>query len=192
MIEFENVSFSYGKKKILHGLSFKAEDGKCLCLTGESGCGKSTAVKIAAGLLKADGGTVKTHDKISVVFQNDRLIPHLTVVENVTFCTPDADKDKIDRLLFRLRLSDAANKKPSELSGGEARRVSIIRAVIFGGDALILDEPFNGLDHELKSISADIIKEEFLYKGKPVLMISHSDEDSKLLSAENLTIVKQR
>jgi NitT/TauT family transport system ATP-binding protein len=90
------------------------------------------------------------------------------------------------KLAEELGLKSSLKLKPSELSGGMKRRVAIIKAIAYGGDALILDEAFNGLDNQNKIKIADIIKREFILKGKPVLMITHIEEDAALLDAKTL------
>ena len=91
--------------------------------------------------------------------------------------------NKIDDILKSLDISETKFLYPNELSGGMKRRAAIIRAIAFEGEALILDEPFNGIDAENKLIMAEMIKREFLQKGKSVLMVSHIDSDAELLNA---------
>jgi NitT/TauT family transport system ATP-binding protein len=98
------------------------------------------------------------------------------------------ENDKTEYLLKRANLELVADKKVWQLSGGMKRRIAILRALNFGADALILDEPFNGLDPQNKKLMADLILEE--YRDKPILLISHIKEDAELLSAKTIKLEK--
>lgn len=184
MLQLKNVSFSYDKEPVLKDFSITVQSGKAVCLKGPSGCGKSTVLKILAGLIKADSGTVIAPSKVSVVFQEDRLLPWFDLEKNLLLTVGSDKKEQIEDLLIRVGLGDKLHSKIEDLSGGMKRRAAICRAIAFEGDALLLDEPFNGIDKENKEILARIVKEEFLDKGKPVLMSSHITDDAKLLDAE--------
>lgn len=185
MIELKHIDFSYGEKKILSDFNLTVNDGDCVCLSGPSGCGKTTVLRLIAGLEKPDSGTIKYADKISYVFQEDRLVPNLSVLNNILLCSGNK-KDFALSVLEQAGLKNIADKKPQKLSGGMKRRVAIVRAVVFGGDALLLDEPFNGLDEEAKKIMAEIVKREFTEKGKPVIMVSHIPEDCEIMNARKI------
>lgn len=186
MIELNNISFSYGEAEVLKNLSLKVRDGECVCIKGESGCGKTTALRLIAGLEVPTSGTVTADGDVSVVFQEDRLIEGLSLKRNLSLVTKDTEK--LSRLISKAGLSDFAGKRISSFSGGMKRRAAIIRAIAFGGDALLLDEPFNGLDSENKRNMAELINENYLDRNKPVLLISHIEDDSLLLNARVVTI----
>ena len=184
-IELKNISFAYGENTVLNDFNLTVNDGECVCLSGRSGCGKTTVSRLITGLEAPQSGSVLAPEKISVVFQEDRLLNHLTLEENIYFplslpyeMLPDADG-----LIERLGLAEYKKSKVSQLSGGMKRRVAIARAILYEGDALVLDEPFNGLDEENRKIVADIIKEVFLERQKPVFLITHIKEDAQLLNA---------
>lgn len=176
MIKFKNVSFSYGKTPVLKNFNLSVLPGETVCLFGASGCGKTTVLKLIAGLLTANSGEVLVNGKVSFVFQENRLIPSLSAKENILAVTDTFDS------LEALRLSEFCDAKPEDLSGGMARRVAIARAIDYGGDILLLDEPFNGLDKENKKLAVSLIKEKF--KGKTIVMVSHLKEDIDLLDAK--------
>ena len=161
MIELSNAFFSYGEADVLENISLKIEKGEHIAIMGKSGSGKTTLVKAIAGLLKAKSGEVlvKT-EKIAYVFQEPRLLPWLSALENVMFVLAEneADTEKASELLEELELEGASEKLPSELSGGMQQRVSIARALAFGADILILDEPFSALDEKLKEKTISLIK----------------------------------
>lgn len=189
MIKLSNVDFSYGDKKILSNFSLTVQDGECICLSGQSGCGKTTVIRLIAGLEKPDGGKIFAEGKVSYVFQEDRLVPNLSILNNVLLCTGNKRNFAIS-LFKEAGLEEVMNKKPDELSGGMKRRAAIIRAIAFGGDILLLDEPFNGLDEETKNTMARIIKREFTEKNKPILMVSHISKDSEIMNARKIVLNK--
>lgn len=184
MFELKSVSFAYGNEEILNNFSLKVNNGECVCLFGPSGSGKTTVLRLVAGLIQQDGGTIDVKGEVAVVFQEDRLVPWLTLLDNLKLTTKEENQGKIEALLLEVGLIDSIHQKPSELSGGMKRRVAIVRAILSGGDILLLDEPFNGLDRENKIIVSNIIKREFLDKNKSILLISHVEEDAKLLGAK--------
>lgn len=188
MIELNNVSFSYGDKEILKDISITVKNGECLCLTGKSGCGKTTVLRLIAGLEKEKSGFIKADGKISYVFQEDRLVPTMSVLKNITLCLPKHSKESAMKLLKEAGLEACANLLPQELSGGMKRRAAIVRAVAYGGDVLLLDEPFNGLDGETKRIMAKMIKREF--SEKPILMVSHIEEDAEIMEARQIELTR--
>ena len=188
MIELKNITFSYGNNNILNNFNLHVNNGECLHLCGVSGSGKTTLARIILGLEKVDNGSVLVPQKISAVFQEDRLLENVDVQKNIRLPLSKDQYQAADSLLKEFGLYNDRKKKVSKLSGGMKRRVALIRAVSYGGDALILDEAFNGLDSQNKIIAANVIKREFLQKNKPVLLISHISEDAQLLEAKTLNI----
>ena len=188
MIELKSVDFSYGESKILDSFNLTVNDGECVCLSGPSGCGKTTVLKLVMGLLKPDSGKISGVKRPSVVFQEDRLLNGFSLITNVLL-PPLADgrKSVATELLKEANLGEAIYEKVRDLSGGMKRRAAIVRALCFEGDVLVLDEPFNGIDAENKRIMAEMIKREYLQKGKPVLMVSHIPSDAELLNARVVT-----
>ncbi|MBQ1521943.1 MAG: ATP-binding cassette domain-containing protein, partial [Erysipelotrichaceae bacterium] len=141
-MRISNLDFSYDNKQIFHDYSLELSDG-ITCLMGASGKGKTTLLKLMAGLLKPDNGTVDIDDrKVSFMFQEDRLLPWLNVRDNVLLVT--GREKETDELLQELGID--GNLKISELSGGMARRVALARCLMFESDVLLMDEPFKGMD----------------------------------------------
>ncbi|MBO5020575.1 MAG: ABC transporter ATP-binding protein [Clostridia bacterium] len=185
MIKFNNVTFGYGKKKIFENFNFHIKDGEKISLFGESGCGKTTLLRLILGLEKAQKGQIikKEGLKASVVFQENRLLPFKTVLQNITMFS---DEETAIYHLNALGLSDYKNAYPDDLSGGMKRRVAIARALSIDFDFLILDEPFTGLDTEnIKLATEHILK---TAKDKTIILVTHSPYEIELLGAEIRTL----
>ena len=186
MIEFKNVSFSYGDKPVLKGFNLTVGDGERICLFGESGAGKTTAVRLILGLEGAEKNSVICTDKkVSVVFQENRLLPFKTVEENITAFS---HSDKIKYILDALFLADAGDKYPSELSGGMARRAAIARALSVDADLYIFDEPFTGLDSGNISRAVELINE--ITQGRTVIAVMHNKDYARQLNCKIVEIDK--
>ena len=184
MLRLHKVTAGYAGKTVLNGVSL-ALPGPVSAVTGPSGCGKTTLLYVLAGLLLPWSGHVEGADgrRISMVFQEDRLLPWCTALENVAAPLPGEKEDR-ERIalewLTRMELSDAANLFSGALSGGMRRRVAIARACAYGGDLLLLDEPFNGLDEALRARIAPAVKS----AAPTLVMVSHNPQDAGLLGAE--------
>lgn len=178
MIEIKNLSFSFGDKVIFDDFSLKIPDKSVTAITGKSGCGKTTLINLICGLLKADKGEIVSKaEKYAVVFQEDRLLPWYTVKENISTVS---DGETADLWLKKVGLSDSADLYPSQMSGGMKRRTALARALAYGGEVLILDEAFNGVDEETKTILIDIIREQATEKA--VILISHNSDEIQRLA----------
>lgn len=184
MIKIENISKSFGGKQVLKNISAEIPESGIFAVSGVSGSGKTTLLRILAGLEKPDGGTVSGLDgkKISVMFQNDRLLPWLTALENIAVV---CNRETAEKWLEKVELLPAADKKPNELSGGMCRRVALARALAFDGDVLLLDEPFKGLDSALRGRMIKSVEE--FAQTRPVILITH-DSDEAALAKNRLTI----
>lgn len=160
MIELHDVCFSYGDKPVLQNLSFTFPQTGCVGVIGASGIGKSTLFKLLLGRAVPTRGTVTglAGARVSVVFQEDRLLAHLSARENVALVNDTKDAMP---LLRAMELQDVANEPINALSGGMRRRVAIARALHYGGDVLLLDEPFKGLDDALRMRIRPTVKNAF-------------------------------
>ena len=204
----EEVSKVYhtptGSYTVLDGVNLTIYESEFICLIGHSGCGKSTLLNMVAGFNKPTDGEVRLQTKRitqpgpdrMVVFQNYSLLPWMSAFDNIYLgidsVWPDKPKSEkvtiVEEHLALVGLSDAANKKPKELSGGMKQRVCIARALALRPQVLILDEPFGALD----PITREELQEELLkiwsdYKVT-VLMITH-DIDEALLLADRLVMM---
>ncbi len=172
MIKFENVTLSFENREILKDFSVELQEKGILLITGPSGCGKTTIIRLILGLQLPDSGRVLSEGvKFSTVFQEDRLLPNLTALSNVALVS---SREEAERRLCNLGLCDSLHLCPDELSGGMKRRVALARALAFGGDVLVLDEAFTGIDEETaKKILADIVSE---YKERLIVAVTHRPE----------------
>ncbi len=143
-----SLSKSYGGQKVFGDFSLTIEEGKILCVLGESGGGKTTLLNILAGLTAYSGRMEGVPERVSYIFQEPRLLPNLTVKRNLAYVggTPA----EIEEILDRTELGGCAEKFPKQLSGGEKQRVSLARAFLCPAELLLMDEPFSSLDTALK------------------------------------------
>lgn len=174
------ISKSYGKQVVFDGLTLDIEKGKILCVLGESGGGKTTLLNILAGLTTYDGEIDNAPKKVGYIFQEPRLLPNLTVEENLRYVGGSAEK--IDELLQKTELTACRNKKPRALSGGEKQRVAFARAFLNDGDMLLLDEPFSSLDTPLKIRLAGVFVTLWKSARKTAVFVTHDIEEACMLA----------
>ena len=183
-IQINNLCKKYGDKIVFENYTNTFDFDGILLIKGVSGLGKTTLMRIIAGLEKADKGEIQKDAKsISFMFQEDRLIPFVSVLKNITAV---CSEKKALKYLKLMGLENEKDNSPLSLSGGMKRRVSLARALCFQSELVILDEPFKGLDEELKSTICEIIKKES--KQRDFIIISHDSEDAELLNAKVIEI----
>lgn len=183
-VRLKDITKRFGKKTVIKNFNLNLEKGTRMALVAPSGSGKTTLFRIIAGLEKKFDGSRTVEGKIALMFQEDRLFPHSTVLENVT-AVSDRAVDEAISLLYDLGLKGSENAFPGELSGGMKRRVALARALFYDGDILLLDECFTGLDAETKKSVADVINRETV--GKTLLIITHDIHEAELLNCEVLS-----
>lgn len=182
-----NVCFSYGSETVLDGVSLSLSGGRCVCVMGESGRGKTTLLRLMLGLIEPTSGEIvrEENECPSVVFQEDRLLPWFSAERNVAeVYRPDRCAASPAELLEEMELGEDMKKLPKELSGGMQRRVAIARALAFGGDPLLLDEPFKGLDADMRERVARKILGRA--DGASILLISHDEKEAELLKCDEI------
>lgn len=182
-MELRQVSFGYPGREVFRDFSLRGEPGERLMLTGASGCGKTTLLRLMAGLERPQRGEVLgiPAGGISMVFQENRLLPGLTVLENLRIAVPGAAEGELLAVLEAVGLRGEAGRRPGELSGGMARRAAIARAAALGSGLVLLDEPFTGLDGENREKAAALLRERF--KGAVLAAAVHHREEGELLGA---------
>jgi len=184
IIEFKNINKTFGSLEVIKDLTFEVNSTDIIGILGPSGVGKSTILKLIAGLEKPTKGTLINNTKrIGYVFQEPRLLPWKTTLDNVLLpqiiagVEKNKAKEKALYYLEKMGLSGFETYYPSQLSGGMLQRVSLARAFALEPDLLLLDEPFSALDLRLKSVLETMLKELLEENPMPVLYVSHSPEE---------------
>ena len=189
-IQLKDIMKSYNNTVVLNKLDIEIKEHQITCIMGPSGVGKTTLINILMGLVEADSGSIAglSGKKFTAVFQENRLCESINAIKNVQLvCEKKITDLQITDEFREVGLSDYENKSVSELSGGMKRRVAIVRAMLPESDIIIMDEPFKGLDEELKKQVIDYVK--YKTKGKTVIIITHDKEEVDALSAELITLI---
>lgn len=192
MIELRHITKSYDGLPVLTDISMTFRDGGCYCLMSPSGSGKTTLMRIMMGLETPDEGIVaitpggKTA-AISAVFQEDRLCESFSPMDNVMMCVGRSLKaSRVRWEMGKLLPEECLNRPVSTLSGGMKRRVAVLRALLTPSDILIMDEPFTGMDEELKRSVIAYIREK--QDGRILILSTHQEEDVALIGGELVRI----
>lgn len=173
-IQFEHV-YKWFDRAVLEDCTLCFADGRTTALLGASGRGKTTILRLLAGLELPDAGIVRTDGRVALLFQEPRLFPALTALENVRLVLPSHDPVEALELLRLCLAAPLADKYPAAMSGGERQRTALARMLAFGGDILLMDEPFSALDVETKAqIIANL--QPFLIEKTVVLVTHHTEE----------------
>ncbi len=186
MIKIEDLSFSYdGETEILKNFSASFKKGERVCISAPSGKGKTTLLKLICSLEKPQTGKIEFENKYKISYspQYNDLFPWYSALKNVSLVSSEETAEK---WLTLFGLSESLSKKPSELSGGMKKRVSLAKAAAFEPDVLLLDEPFNGIDSELKAKIMDSLKENF--KSRLIIFTSHSEEEISSFATRTINL----
>jgi nitrate/nitrite transport system ATP-binding protein len=200
-LELNHVTKSFGAHCVLQDVNLSIARGEFVAIVGYSGSGKTTLISLMAGLIKADGGTIKLNDleitapgpDRGIVFQNYSLLPWLTVYENISLAVdqvfPNYSTEKkrqhIGKYIEMVNLTPARDKKPAQLSGGMRQRVSVARALAIDPQVLLLDEPLSALDALTRATLQDEIERIWEVDKKTVVLITN-DVDEALLLADRI------
>lgn len=177
-------------KPVLSHVTLELTDEQPVLLLGESGGGKTTLLRLLAGFLKPQSGRIEgisADTRIAVLFQEDRLFPHMTVYKNLKTVCPGLTRAEAAVCLAELNLKPSVlDDLPGKLSGGMRRRAALARALLFEAELILLDEPFQGLDEETHQKALAFVKKRT--EGRPLLVISHDPADGPALGAKVRTI----
>ncbi len=183
-MEIKNLTKTFDKRTVIDSLSLTLPERGTVAFMGPSGCGKTTLLRIIAGLEKANSGKVSAGSKtVSYAFQEPRLFPWLSAKDNIKTSTDD--EKNASEWLSKVELADDADKFPHELSGGMQQRISLARALSKKADIYILDEPFTGLDEDLKNRLYDLVRG--VAKDALVLIVTHDRDEARALADEIIT-----
>lgn len=200
VIEFDNVVKRFGDHAVLDGLSFSVEKGEVFVILGPSGTGKSVTLKHIVGLLEPDSGEVRTADvRIGYLFQSGALLAWKTVWENVALPLTETTRmsaEEIDRrvagALEAVGLSDAADKYPSEISGGMQKRAGLARAIVRSADVVLYDEPTSGLDPVTSAHITRLIRDLNRKRGVTSIVVTHDLVSAMKIASRILLIDRGR
>ncbi|MFJ6088046.1 ABC transporter ATP-binding protein [Streptomyces sp. NPDC092369] len=185
----EKVVRRFGDRAVLDQLDLTIADEELVVLLGPSGCGKSTLLRLLAGLDRPAGGRVEVPARRAIVFQADRLLPWQRVLRNVTLGLHGADADRraLD-VLAEVGLSGRERAWPKELSGGEAQRVSLARALVSEPELVLLDEPFAALDAITRLRMHDLVRALRSKHHAAMLLVTH-DVDEAIALADRVVVM---
>jgi len=187
----------YGENTVVDGISFSLERGEIGCILGPSGCGKTTVLRAIAGFVELKQGNIKVNERLlsspdksiapekrnlGMVYQDYALFPHLDVKQNIGFgLKQKSDKERktiCSDLLTLIQMENYGNYHPSELSGGQQQRVALARSLAVNPDILLLDEPFSGLDVELRRELSSNVRDILKDRGTTALLVTHDQEEA--------------
>ena len=176
-MKIENLTFGYDNKLIFNNFNIEFENGKITALLGRSGVGKTTLLNLISGIIPSKY-QVKT--SVAIAFQDDKLIPHLSVKENLSLV--GINTCDIENALKEFDMIDKLNAYPNKLSGGEKQRVNILRAFLSNKELILLDEPFSSLDINLKLKLIKMTAKLYEENNSTVIFVTHDIEEALMLS----------
>ena len=201
MIEVQEIQKEFNGIKVLEGISFRVDDNNGLFIIGSSGCGKSTLLRIIAGFDYEYSGEISINGKkidkklspnqrdIGIVFQDPTLWNHMTVKQNVSYGMMEKREERILEVVNGLQIEHLLHKYPEEISGGQAMRVSLARALLSDKGNLLLDEPLSNVDIQTKQIIMDYLRKNYC-NYKCIIYVTHDRGEVKELPFRLLDIGK--
>lgn len=206
-VSLNRITKRFGDFLAVRDLSLEVAAGEFLTLLGPSGCGKTTTLKMIAGLMPQDGGEIRFGNRrvdmlpankrnVGLVFQNYALFPHMTVSENIAFglrmrgWKRAAQVARVAELLSLVRLEGLGNRKPAQLSGGQQQRVAVARALAFGPDLVLLDEPLSNLDAKLRDEVRLDLREIQRRARQTTIFVTH-DQVEALVMSDRIVLMNQ-
>ena len=198
-VRLDKIVKSYGSTVAVNDVSLDIKEGEFLTLLGPSGCGKTTTLRLISGFIQPTSGAIHfgnkdvtgiapQHRQIGMVFQDYALFPHLTVSENISFGLVErryekaAIKKRVDELLALIKLEEAADRYPSEISGGQAQRVAVARAVAHPPSVLLMDEPLGALDLKLRETMQAELRRIQQELGITAVYVTHDQSEAMNMS----------
>lgn len=197
-IQINGLEKSYGKREVLNGINVNIKDGEFVAIVGKSGCGKSTFLRLVAGLEDAKAGSIILNEerlqglnrKARMMFQDGRLLPWKRVIDNVRIGLPADHQKKALESLTQVGLEDRANDFPSMLSGGQKQRVALARALVHEPNLLLLDEPLGALDALTRLEMQELIETLWAEKKFTAILVTHDVEEAVAI-ADRVILIEE-
>ena len=188
-IILNDVSKAFEQKQVLEHFSFSFPERGVIAVMGKSGSGKSTLINLLLGLVKPDEGEIliPSDTRFSVVFQEDRLMEHLSAYDNLRL-TAGCRRTEIFSALEALGLNPADRSPVKTYSGGMKRRVALARGILFRADVLLLDEPFRGLDGETREQAIDYLMRQ--WSDRLIILVTHDEEEARRMGAAQTVFIE--
>ncbi|MDB6179958.1 ABC transporter ATP-binding protein [Paracoccus fistulariae] len=207
MLRVSHVARQFGGRQAVQDVSLSVCPGQVTCLLGSSGCGKSTTLRMIAGIEQLDAGSIHIDGQlvadrngslrpekrsVGMVFQDLALFPHMTVFDNIAFgmARDQRRTADVEQMLDRVGLRGYGAKYPHQLSGGEQQRIALARALATGPKVMLLDEPFSSLDQRLRSEMREFALDLLREAGAAVVLVTH-DPDEAMMMADRIAIMDQ-
>ncbi|MDR7049438.1 sulfonate transport system ATP-binding protein [Duganella sp. 3397] len=193
-LSLDGLSKSFGERAVLHDIGLQLNPGEFVAVVGRSGCGKSTLLRAIAGLETVEQGTIAVGQgaigtSIRIMFQEARLLPWKTVLENVALGLPRS-LNAAAATLSTVGLGERANDWPAELSGGQRQRVALARALLHEPQLLLLDEPLGALDALTRIEMQQLIESLWLARGFTAVLVTH-DVQEALALADRVVLIEE-
>lgn len=186
------VSLSYDDLPVLEAFDLEIPEDRITAILGPSGCGKTSLLYLLSGLIVPTDGTVDVSgETVGYIFQEDRLLPWLTVYQNICLVKEEENREEIMGILASLELDGFADSYPDELSGGMRQRCAIARGFYFHSTLLLMDEPFKSLDYDLRLSLIAYLGRLWMEKGSTVIFVTH-DIDEALLLGHKILVLSRR
>ena len=206
-LQLRAINKSFGKRQVLDHLDLDVANGECIALLGASGCGKSTALRLIAGLDQPDRGSIRINGaemvdvpaeqrRVGMVFQSYALFPHLNVWDNLELGlrmrggNASSRDERIRGVLDVLQLSEQARQRPSQLSGGQRQRVALARALLRDPLVYLLDEPMSNLDAQLREDLRPQLRRLMIGGEQPVVYVTHDQQEAMAL-ADRIAVMRE-
>lgn len=192
MLDIRKLKKEYNGRFILKDVNLHVKSHEIVAVVGPSGCGKSTLLNLIAGIAGEYEGTIENHAAgTGYVFQEDRILPWLTLYDNIRIVREREDRDRIQSLIAQMRLEGFEHYYPAMLSGGMRQRCGIARAFYYGSQLLLMDEPFKSLDFHLRLELLEHLAKLWEREQASVVFVTH-DIDEALMLADRIVVLKGR
>lgn len=183
-ITLQHISKVYGSRTVLHDLDLTLDTGECTVILGKSGCGKTTLLRLVAGLEEPTSGILERPKdlKLGMMFQEARLFPWLTCRQNIALGLPKwADPKEIDHWLQLVQLTEAADQYPHQLSGGMQQRASLARTLAMHSELILMDEPFAALDYFTRAQLQQELRHMQQQLQRGIVLVTHNVDEALIL-----------